>query len=245
MAVRRNNMNDAASTAKLGSKLVIQKATKEGTKARIAISGVSGSGKTYSSLQIATGLAGKKGKICFIDSENKSARKYADRFNFDVIDLPKKNILTYGEAIDVAADAGYDVLIIDSMSHAWDELVEEVNRLSTSSKFRGNTWAAWSYGTPKQRAFIQHILDFPGHVICCFRVKTEWVVDEVARNRPVKVGLAPISGKGIEFEFDINLEIDSQHNAMVSKDRTGRWQDQMIEKPDAAFGWAIAEWLTD
>ena len=95
-----------------------QKATKTKSKLRLAIFGPSGSGKTYSALRIAKGMSDK---IALIDTERGSASKYADRFEFDVLDLEQKNIDAYMKAIMAAQVAGYEVLIIDSLSHAWQD----------------------------------------------------------------------------------------------------------------------------
>ena len=66
-----------------------KKATKEKAKLRLAVFGVSGSGKTFSALRIAKGLGGK---IAVIDTERNSACKYSDRFDFDVCDAKKPSI---------------------------------------------------------------------------------------------------------------------------------------------------------
>lgn len=217
------------------------KATKEKAKLRAAMFGPSGAGKTFSALRIATGIGGK---LAVIDTERGSASKYADRFQFDVLDLPKKNIATYTKAIKAAGDSGYEVLIIDSLSHAWQELLQEVDQLA-KAKFRGNTWSAWSEGTPKQRMLVDAILDFPGHVIATMRSKTEWAQEQSnnGKTKPVRVGLAPEQGKGIEYEFDLLLELSVDHIVNIIKDRTGKFQDRVIEKPGEDFGAALAEWL--
>jgi hypothetical protein len=218
-----------------------QKASKKTAKLRLAIFGPSGSGKTFTSLRMATGLGGN---IAVIDTERGSASKYADRFEFDVLELPKKDIETYIEAIQAAGKAGYGVLVIDSMSHAWQELLEDIDRMA-STKFSGNTWAAWSKGTPKQKSFVEAILNFPGHIISTMRVKTEWVEGEDSKGRKkyTRVGLNPEQGKGIEYEFDLLMEINVDHTATVLKDRTGKFQDKIITKPGEDFGRELADWL--
>src|SRR4051794_28517389 len=95
-------------------------ATKEQTKARVAIYGPSGGGKTFTALRIATGFGGR---IAGIDTERKTMKKYSDRFKFDHCDLTDRTIDGYIEAIHFAGKAGYDVLVIDSLSHAWKELI--------------------------------------------------------------------------------------------------------------------------
>jgi hypothetical protein len=222
-----------------------KKATKAQAKLRAAIFGPSGAGKTFTSLRVATGLAGA-GSIAVIDTERGSASKYADRFAFDVLELTDQSIQGYVDAIGEAGRAGYAVLVIDSLSHGWQTLIEEVEKLA-KAKYRGNTWSAWSEGTPLQRKLVQAILAYPGHVIGTMRSKTEWTTVDDGRGKksPQRVGLAPEQGKGVEYEFDLLVEISTDHIANVIKDRTGRFQDKLIDKPTEAFGEELAAWLAD
>ncbi len=221
--------------------LQFTKATKERAKLRLALFGPSGSGKTYTALRLATGLTGD---IAVIDTERGSASKYADRFTFDVLDLPATDINTYCAAIAAAAE--YDVLVIDSLTHAWHELLQEVERLA-KAKYSGNTWSAWSEGTPRQRQLVDALLDFDGHLIATMRTKTEWAMekDNRGRNKPVRIGLAPEQGKGIEYEFDVLMQLSPDHVATVIKDRTGRFQDRIVDCPSEDLGAELAEWLQD
>jgi len=221
-----------------------KKATKAQAKLRAAIFGPSGAGKTFTSLRVATGLAGEGGRIAVVDTERGSASKYADRFSFDVMELEDQSIDGYVAAIREAAFAGYPVLVIDSLSHGWQTLLEEVEKLA-KAKYRGNTWSAWSEGTPLQRRLVQAILAYPGHVIATMRSKTEWTTVDDGRGKksPQRVGLAPEQGKGVEYEFDLLVEISTEHIANVIKDRTGKFQDKLIEKPGERFGQELAAWL--
>ncbi|MCP4697605.1 MAG: ATP-binding protein [Gammaproteobacteria bacterium] len=223
--------------------LTFTKATKEQAKLRLAIFGPSGSGKTYTSLRIATGIGGK---IAVIDTERGSASKYADRFEFDVLELPKNDIATYTQGIRAAQAAGYEVLIIDSLTHAWKDLLQQVDKWSSQS-FGGNRWAGWSKGTPAQMAFVETILGFGGHLIGTMRTKTEWASEvdtRTGKTKPVRIGLLPEQGKGIEYEFDMLIEIDVNHNACVIKDRTGQYQDEVIAEPGEALGEDLRKWLS-
>ena len=216
-------------------------ATKSESKLRAAIFGPSGAGKTYSALRIASGMGSR---IALIDSERATASKYSDRFKFDVANLGSRTIDDYVAVIQQAR--GYDVLIIDSLTHAWQELLTEIDQLA-KAKYRGNTWSAWSDGTPKQRALIDAIQDSSCHIIATMRSKTEWMTESTnnGKSRPVRVGLAPEQGKGIEYEFDLLLELSPDHIANVIKDRTGKFQDSLIDKPGEDFGKALAAWLAD
>lgn len=229
-----------------------QKAVKEQVRLRLAIYGPAGAGKTASALRIAHGIGGR---IAFIDTENYSASRYADGlnyaggfvpFNFDVVSLRKPTIEHYVEAIQAAENAGYNILIIDSLSHGWQELLEDIDNL-TENKYKGNSWRAWSEGTPKQKSFIRTITQSNMHIISTMRAKTEWetVKDERTNKiRPVRIGLAPEQGKGIEYEFDMLMEINDSHYATIIKDRSGKFQDMEIHCPDEKFGKELAEWLT-
>lgn len=221
-----------------------QKAVKSKSKLRLAIFGPSGSGKTYSALSIATGL-GKK--IAVIDTEAGSASKYAGKggFAFDVAELEIPTIENYIEIIESASGA-YDVLIIDSLTHGWQELLEEIEKLA-KAKYAGNTFRAWGEGTPKQKRFVRAILSNKCHIIATMRSKTEWVVNNNDKGRavPQRVGTSPEQGKGIEYEFDMLLEMSPEHVGNVIKDRTGKFQDLLIEKPDTKFGEKLQVWLND
>jgi len=220
------------------------KATKKKAKLRAALFGPSGSGKTYSALRMATGIGGK---IAVIDTEHGSASKYSDRFTFDVCDLKDdQSVHAYVATMAEAGKAGYDVLVIDSLTHGWQELLSEVEQIA-KAKYKGNTWSAWSEGNPVQKALIKAILSYPGHVIATMRSKTEWnsTTDERGKVRPIRIGLAPEQGKSIEFEFDLLLEFNTEHMATVIKDRTGKFQDKIIEKPGEDFGKALADWLNE
>lgn len=217
-------------------------ATKKSTKLRTALFGPSGAGKTYSALRIAAGIGGS---TAVIDTERRSASKYSDRFGFDVCELDDRTIPGYIRAIAAAGKAGYGVLVIDSLSHGWQELLAEIDALATA-KYKGNTWSAWSQGTPKQRALVDAILEYPGHVIVTMRSKTEWKTADVnGRSKPIRVGLAPEQGKGIEYEFDQLIEISPEHTAEVIKDRSGKYQDAVIKLLDEDFGKALAAWLAE
>jgi len=226
--------------------VLFKKAIKSKSKLKLAMFGVAGSGKTYSALSIATGISSKmNNKIAVIDTEF-SASKYADRFEFDVIEEKKLTIQKCIDYIIAAESEKYDVLIIDSFSHAWQELLEEVDRIA-KVKYHGNSWAAWSEGTPLQKQLRNSILTFQGHLIVAMRSKTEWMhsKDDKGKTKITRVGLTPEQGKNIEYEFDFLVNITQDHFAHVIKDRTGVYQDKIIEKPGKELGVEFFEWLND
>lgn len=222
------------------------KATKHEAKLRLAIAGPSGSGKTYSALAIATGLGGP---IAFVDTEHGSASKYADLYSFDVLELhapyhPDK----YIEAIQGAAQAGYNVVILDSISHAWNgaggllELVEQVSKRMKTP----NSYTAWGDVTPIQNRFIEAIVSANIHVIATMRSKQEYVQDKDERTgRTIisKKGMAPIQRDSMEYEFDIFLEMNMDNEGIVGKTRCPEMTGKVYSKPGKQVADILAKWL--
>ncbi|MCC6801933.1 MAG: ATP-binding protein, partial [Anaerolineae bacterium] len=196
-----------------------KRATKSQAKLRMAIMGPSGSGKTYTSLTVATAL----GNVAVIDTEHGSASKYGDRFTFDVLELTDYHPQQYIDAIQAAGEGGYDVLVIDSLSHAWNGaggVLEIVDRAARRSESK-NTFSAWRDATPLHNQLVEALLSVPLHLICTLRSKTEYVLerDERGKMTPRKVGLAPIQREGMEYEFDVVAEMDVKNTLMVGKTR--------------------------
>jgi hypothetical protein len=222
----------------------IRKARRSATKLRLLLTGPSGAGKTWGALQIAKGMGGK---TVVIDTEEGSSDLYDHLHDFDVIDLrPPFSPERYIEAIKAAEAAGYEVIVIDSVTHCWSgpggclEILEDVAK----AQFRGNTWSAFSVITPRWRAFVDAILRSPAHVICCGRSKTETAqVDDHGKKKVAKLGMKLEARDGLEFEFTCVLDlIHDGHYATVSKDRTGLFAGD--PKPiTPATGERLAEWL--
>lgn len=222
-------------------------AIKSESKLRLAIAGPSGSGKTYTGLAIATALANGR-PIAVVDTENGSAAKYAGIFTFDVAEMhapyhPDK----YIQALQDAAAAGYGVIVLDSMTHAWAgtggvlDLVDEAAKRSKS----GNTYMAWKEGTPVQNRLIEAIVSSPLHVIATVRSKTEYVMQTNGNGKqePKKVGMAPEQRNGFEYEFDVFFDMDTDNNAIVSKTRCPALTGRVFSKPGRDVAGILAEWL--
>lgn len=215
---------------------IFRKATKTQRKLRLALAGPSGSGKTYSALSIGCNL-GKR--VALIDTEGSpdsggSAELYADSFDFDCVVLPSYSPTTYIEAINAACDAEYDVIIIDSLSHAWfgsEGALELVNKEMAKSR-SNNSYTAWRNVTPLHNALIQSILHANAHVICTMRAKEKYVLeeDDRGRSKPKKLGLEAIQRDGMGYEFDMFCDMDIDHNMIVTKTRIGLDGD-VIKKP--------------
>jgi hypothetical protein len=227
--------------------LAFQKAVKTKVKARMAIDGPTGAGKTYTALVAATAFA-NGGKIAVIDTERGSASLYADIFEFDVLELDYYDPLKYVEAIKLAEQAGYSVLVIDSLSHAWEGeggALDQVDQ--NAAKMRGNSYAAWRTVTPKHRKLVDTILQVNMHVITTMRSKMEYSMEKDNQGKSAirKVGLAPVQRSGIEYEFTWVVDMDYDHNAVVSKSRAADLADLIKNKPDTHWFSQFYGWLVE
>lgn len=224
---------------------MFKKAERKQVKLKIALTGPSGSGKTYSALILAHAM-GKK--IAVIDTEKESASLYADRteepiFEFDTAPMsPPYLVMKYIKAINAAVAAGFDVLIIDSITHAWLELLNEKEKLDSSG--RGNGYTNWAPITKKHEEFKAALLNSDIHIIVTMRSKQDYILteNEKGKQAPKKVGMAPIQRDGMEYEFTCVLDISMDHNAVASKDRTGVF-DGIMEIITEDTGKRLMAWL--
>ncbi|MFK0734231.1 MAG: ATP-binding protein [Gloeotrichia echinulata HAB0833] len=215
---------------------MFKKATKSTIKIRLALSGASGSGKSYSALAIAQHLGDS---IALIDTEHGSASRYADRFNFDTCELNDHHPAKYIEAIKAAEDAGYQVIIIDSLSHAWFSELE----------LAGKGFDGWKNVRPLERKLIDTIIGSSSHIIGTMRSKTEWIIEEYTakdgkiKQAPKKIGTAPIQSSGIEYEFDLAGELDYNHILTISKSRCPELSDKTFLNPGKEIADTLKAWI--
>lgn len=218
------------------------KATRTQVKLKVAITGPSGSGKTYSSLLMAQGM-GKK--IALIDTENASASLYSDNFNFDTLIIdPPYLIDKYIKATKAAIDAGYDVLVIDSISHAWAGDGGLLSKKEALDARGGNQYTNWATITKEHELFKSMLLNANIHLICTMRSKQDYVLNtnDKGKQVPIKVGMAPIQREGLEYELSTVFDISMDHMASTSKDRTGLFDGQIFKiTPDT--GKKFIQWV--
>lgn len=210
---------------------------------KMALTGVSGSGKTYSGLLIARGLAGKEGKIAVIDTENQSASLYSDLTPFDteIIGAPF-SVEKYITSIQEAEKAKYDVLLIDSITHAWLQLLDDKANMDARG---GNSFQNWNKMTPIHQRFLDAVIQSRIHIISTMRSKQDYILEQNDKGKqvPKKVGLAPVQREGVEYEYTTVLDIDLSHLAIASKDRTGMFSTSIPFQITLETGVKIKEWL--
>lgn len=198
-------------------------ATRENVGLIIGLAGGTGSGKTYTAMRLARGIAGDK-PFAVIDTEAGRAKHYADEFRFDHGDLkPPFRPMAYTEAIDAANDAGYPVIVVDSMSHEWageggvlEWQEEEYERLGARETIKLLSWSK-----PKQahKRMVSKLLQSRAHLILCFRAEPH--VEMVKEGGQTKVvpkkgftgynGWFPITEKNLPFELTTYFMFMAEH----------------------------------
>ncbi|PKG31698.1 MAG: hypothetical protein CW742_12040 [Methanoregula sp.] len=180
-------------------------------------------------------------------TENSSAEFYAQMGEYDVCVLQAPfTAQKYTDAIHAAERAWYNVIIIDSLSHAWageGGLLDLKDNIAKTSK-SGNSFTAWKDVTPLHRGLVDAMLQSPCHIIATMRSKTEYVIDTDDRGRsfPRKIGMAPVQREGMDYEFTLVFDIDAAHIATASKDRTSLFTGKSFQ-PSAETGRQLKEWL--
>jgi len=220
---------------------------------KLAITGVSGSGKTYSSLRLARGLVGEHGRIAFIDTENGSATLYDNLTDFDHCEIKpdgngKFNYEDFIAKVHEAEQLGYDAVIVDSATHLWQGILDD----KANADFKGgNSFTNWAKSTQNFNAAVQKFLQSRIHLISCIRSKTEYKLElnDKGKNVPKLIGLAPVMRDGIEYEFSIVFDVQKDknkaidHKASVSKDRTNLFVNEDLFLITEETGRQIADWL--
>ncbi|MFZ4560341.1 MAG: AAA family ATPase [Saprospiraceae bacterium] len=205
---------------------------------KMALQGSAGSGKTYSALLLAKGLVSDWSKIAVIDTEMGSSNLYAHLGPFQVLTLePPHTPERYIEAIQLCLNGGMEAVVIDSISHCWENLLDYHGSL------QGNSFANWNKVTPRHRAFVDTILQAKAHIVATMRSKTEYTLsDKNGKQVPEKMGLKAIQRDGVDYEFTLVFDLDNHHQAKASKDRTSLF----VQKPefviDESTGEQILQW---
>lgn len=225
-----------------------KKAVKYGSKLKMGLCGPAGNGKTYTALAIASYLADKMGgRVAVLDTEHGSARKYADEFDFDVIELDSFAVKNYIGTIHSAEEGGYSVIIIDSLSHAWsgkDGLLEFVDEKTRQSRSKNAFSEGWKAATPLQNQLIDTMLGCKIHLIATMRTKTEWVVERderTGKSSPRKVGMQPVQRDGMDYEFDVVGDMDDAR-LIISKSRIKKIHGKSFDKPGDDFAKILFDW---
>jgi hypothetical protein len=240
-------MKRARTTRRSSRKFVATKAVKHQIKLKLLVSGPSNAGKTWNALAIATYITehlpndhGTNGRIGFLDTEADSASLYADDYDFDVIRMEEPfdpiDIIAAMEALE-----DYAVVIVDSITAEWKGQGGCLERVDKAS----NRATAWGPVTQDHNAFINTILWYPTHLICCAREKQSIEIDNSGGKTQVrKIGLTVEQRSGIEYEFQMHLRLNEHHRARVDKTRCKLIAGQVYDDlTDDRFISVVWNWL--
>ncbi|MFO0755821.1 MAG: AAA family ATPase [Byssovorax sp.] len=241
---------------------VANDATRESILLRAAFCGPTGSGKTKTALILATRMVERlgTGPLFVIDSENRSALRYAysprtrQGYRFKHLAMPEDDYSpqAYMAALDACEAQGAGVILIDSLSHAWNGIngvLEMVDQITEKSRSKNTFSEGWRLMTPLQNRLIQRILSSSAHIIFTLRSKVEWVIQENERGKkePIKVGLSPVQREGVDYEPDLFFDMTVPGNDLiVSKSRCDRLMPgEVFKRPGTDLSDVIIEWIQD
>jgi len=199
-----------------------RKAIREQTSVLLALAGSSGSGKTYSALRLARGLAGDRGRVALIDTEAGRALHYAERFDFDHCDLkPPFAPSAYADAIAAAEGAGYPVIVVDSLSHEWagDGGCQDLHD-AAHERLGGTDQTnvlAWREPKLAHKRMVSRLLQCRAHLIVCLRaepkIKFTREFDEKKGRDVTKIadaGWQPICEKNWMYEMTASFMLHDE-----------------------------------
>ena len=240
---------------------VLKRAQRKRVKLKIGMAGGPGSGKSLSSILLAYGIVKREhpgmsdddiwGHIAIIDTENHSAELYADREiagqtigEFCTVAIePPFTSEKYLEAIKLCGESDIYVTVIDSLTHLWDGEGGAKDKQANIAKRTGNSFTSWREPKAEFKRVVDKILQTDMHFIVTMRSKVEYAQENVNGKTVVrKVGMNPIVADGTDYEFSIVFDLDADHVAMASKDRTGMFDGQYF-KITKDVGGKLVDWL--
>lgn len=242
--------------------LELRKAQRSKAYLKLGIAAPSGGGKTVGALLIAYGLLKEKypklsdseiwAKIAIVDTENGSGQLYVGselsetkigEYNVITIDPPFE-VQKYTQALSLCEQAGMEVCILDSTTHAWSGEGGLLEQQGAIAKRTGNSYTAWRDITPQHNLFVNKMLQVPMHIIATIRSKQEYVQEKGDNGKSTvrKLGMEPEQRKGMEYEFTTFFEISAEHDAFGAKDRTSIF-DQRNFRITPDVGRKLQRWL--
>ncbi|MDK7716055.1 AAA family ATPase [Aerococcus urinae] len=236
--------------------MALRKAKRHKLKVPILLTGASGSGKTVSSLLIAKGIVDKMfpdlpdderwDKIAVIDTEHCRSEMYCDSTigdthigSFNIYDLVEPyTVERYIQGFNECKQAGCEVVIVDSITHAWSGeggILNKVDKL-------GGQFQAWSKVKPDEQAFLKMFFDQDVHVIATVRSKQGYEVTrtDTGKVNIEKIGLKPDQKDGLEYECAIVFQLYEDHTAEATKDNTNSFSGRFVI--DSKIGGSIYDW---
>lgn len=206
------------------SDFVIKPASRQGINPLIGLYGESGTGKTYSGLLLARGLAGPSGKIVMIDTESGRGSLYADVLpgGYEVIELTEPFApARYIQALQAAEKSGARVVMIDSASHEWENIGGVLDQAAENEHRSGKPGLhCWKQPKFEHAKFVSALLRATVPVIVCLRAKFK---SRQGKNAQGKTEIvkddhpSPIQAEDFIFEMTAHAEILPDHSLRLTK----------------------------
>lgn len=215
----------------------VKDAVRETVPVLACIYGPTGSGKTFSALLLAGGLAGPNGVVGMVDAENKRGSLYADdpdicaaipggkykRLDLRAPYSPER----YTKALRALEGAGCTVAVVDSGTHEWSG-EDGCCDIAEKNKLRG--MPNWAMAKLAHKRFLAYCLSSHMHIVFCLRahekvkpVKAGDLISPDSMERYEKTAVIPLGTlpdceKNFVYEMLISLRVeDGTHLAYPVK----------------------------
>lgn len=207
----------------------VQQAIRVQKKIKALLSGPTNAGKTAGALLIAKGLT-NNGKVLIVDTENgrsslQVGEKYLNGWTWDAVyigpdDATSDNLI---EALEEAQEAGYDAVILDSISHEWEYIKDYHNKL-------GGRFTDWKKPKELHSRFVRAVLAAKLHVVMTARSKMDYVQDlsDSGKKEIKKLGMSPQGESNFPYEVDFHFMINESHLCQMDKTAQGLFTNPAI-----------------
>jgi hypothetical protein len=214
----------------MSDEFVVTDAVREEVALLTALYGPTGSGKTFSGLLLAGGMAGPDGLVGMVDAENKRGSLYADDpmiraampggRTYKRVDLyPPYTPQRYIKALKALENAGCTVALIDSTTHEW---AGEGGCCDIAAANKIGGLDNWPLAKLEHKRFMAHCLSSKMHIIFCLRAhdkakpvkKGDLVSPDSAerydKSGYIQLGIQPDTEKNLVYEVLLSFRVDDK-----------------------------------
>lgn len=221
-------------------------------KLKLCLEGLAGSGKSHGALLMAQGLVENPSAktIAALDTENGTLELERGKPgvpDFSVVKMGSPyNPERYIDVINAAVEEGFELLIIDSLTHEWNGpggILDIVTDLGARIK---DTRLCWRKVTPRHDALIHAIIQAPIHIIVTLRTKADRMAtkDDYGKAKTQTISTKVEQRDGIDYEFTLVGEVDrDSHKTYFSKNRTDLFEGDIPVRITPDVGRELREWL--
>lgn len=244
----------------MARKFEVKSAEREKLKFSAMFTGATGSGKTVGALLTAKGLIAEAypdldtesdefwKKIGVVDTEHNRSKIYVNTTigedfigRFQHLEFsPPYDVDSYVEAVNVMKEHGCEVIIVDSLTHAWDD----VGGILDYHQELGGQFSTWQKIKPiMKKLYNAFTADTDIHIIATVRSKItyEATTSETGKMKVSKIGLKPVMRDDFEYEVLTAIHFDEEHKTSVIKDNTHIFDEGVLI--DSKYGRELHNFL--